>query len=439
MAYSNAPFRSGGATVSSHERRSARIRHDPRFRHSTLQDPSCTEAATTVHLRSLSGDSPHTASTERRFVGGRGFPFNVVSDGPCVSAKQWHVPTCGCLPLAMVLRASLAHPTTTTTVLPTAGDGFFYASIDDLDVPNCRCRSSRAAACAINTSGRIYRSRKCQRRIRPIWRRRFAERLNWGSTISKRLAAMDRANANWGLCSPLCRAMRSSCRQRSSRRPIRRNSCSISRNRSIDCSLSHVDLLGIHGINNHRLLWYTVRDKGCLAAARELQKQGKVRHVGFSTHGPPDVVRETVQWDGDGGFDYVNLHWYYIYQENWQAIEEATRRDMGVFIISPADKGGMLYRPPQQMVELCQPLHPLVFNCLFCLSHPQVHTLSIGASKPSDFDLQLTTLKSVGPGCRVVAPHRSTIASCHGRSGRPGSGGSLRRRACALGGGTGAD
>ncbi len=157
--------------------------------------------------------------------------------------------------------------------------------------------------------------------------------------------------------------------------------------------LDYVDLLGIHGINNHRLLWYTVRENGCLSAARELQKQGKVRHVGFSTHGPPEVVRDTVAWDKDGGFDYVNLHWYYIYQENWEAIREATRRDMGVFVISPADKGGMLYRPPQKLVDLCQPLHPLVFNCLFCLSRREIHTLSVGAARPSDFDLQLSTLE----------------------------------------------
>ena len=42
-------------------------------------------------------------------------------------------------------------------------------------------------------------------------------------------------------------------------------------------------------------------------------------------------------------------------------------RDMGVFIISPSDKGGMLYKPPARLVDLCQPLHPLVFNVLFCL------------------------------------------------------------------------
>jgi hypothetical protein len=34
----------------------------------------------------------------------------------------------------------------------------------------------------------------------------------------------------------------------------------------------------------------------------------------------------------------------------------------------------------------------MVFNDLFCLSHPQVHTLSIGASRPSDFQEHLKTL-----------------------------------------------
>ena len=168
--------------------------------------------------------------------------------------------------------------------------------------------------------------------------------------------------------------------------------------------LDHVDLLGIHGVNNHRELWYTVRKNGCLAAARELQRQGKTRHVGFSTHGPPEVVLDAIQSEDNGGFDYINLHWYYIYQQNWPAIEQATQRDMGVFIISPTEKGGMLHRPPKKMVELCRPLHPLVFNCLFCLSHPQIHTLSIGASKPAEFDLQLTTLELLDRADELLPP-----------------------------------
>jgi len=51
--------------------------------------------------------------------------------------------------------------------------------------------------------------------------------------------------------------------------------------------LDYVDLLGIHGINNHELLWHTLRRGGCLSVARQLQAEGLVRHVGFSTGFPP--------------------------------------------------------------------------------------------------------------------------------------------------------
>ncbi len=159
--------------------------------------------------------------------------------------------------------------------------------------------------------------------------------------------------------------------------------------------LDRVDLLGLHGINTHELLWWSLKENGCLAAARELQAEGLVGHIGFSTHGSPELILDAVRHEANGGFDYINLHWYYIYQRNWAAVEAATQRDMGVFIISPADKGGMLYKPSAKLVELCQPLHPLVFNCLFCLQRPEIHTLSLGASCPKDFNLQMSALEQL--------------------------------------------
>ncbi|BDT12783.1 hypothetical protein N39L_25060 [Limnospira platensis NIES-39] len=165
--------------------------------------------------------------------------------------------------------------------------------------------------------------------------------------------------------------------------------------------LDHVDLLGLHGINTPELLEYSIRPGGCLEVAQELQKEGKVRFIGFSTHAPTDVIVNAIATDK---FDYVNLHWYYINQLNWRAIEAATRHDMGVFIISPSDKGGKLYDPPQKLVDLCSPISPIVFNNLFCLSHPQVHTLSLGASKPTDFDEHLQTLDLLDRWDEIVPP-----------------------------------
>jgi hypothetical protein len=153
--------------------------------------------------------------------------------------------------------------------------------------------------------------------------------------------------------------------------------------------LDYVDLLALHGINNHELLHQALKPDGCVAAARALQKQGRVRFLGFSTHATTDVIVETIN---SGEFDYVNLHWYFVNDLNWPAIAAARARDPGVFIISPNDKGGKLYRPPPKLVELCAPLTPMQFNDLYCLARPEVHTLSCGVARPQDFDEHVRAL-----------------------------------------------
>lgn len=154
--------------------------------------------------------------------------------------------------------------------------------------------------------------------------------------------------------------------------------------------LDYIDLFSFHGINTFELLDQTVRPGGCMEVVRRLQKEGRIRHVGYSTHGSAEMIEKA---NATGEFDYVNLHWYFVNEFNWPAVEEARRQDMGVFIISPTDKGGRLYDPPQKMVDLCEPLTPIGFNDLWCLNRPEVHTLSVGAAKPSDFDEHVAALE----------------------------------------------
>lgn len=154
--------------------------------------------------------------------------------------------------------------------------------------------------------------------------------------------------------------------------------------------LDYVDLFSLHGINNAQILDYSLRKNGCLDAARQLQREGRVRFVGFSTHATPDIILDAVR---SCGFDYVNLHWYFVNDLNWSAIQAARERDMGVFIISPNDKGGKLQAPSPKLVNLCAPFAPMQFNDLYCLARPEVHTLSCGVSRPSDFDVHVEALK----------------------------------------------
>lgn len=178
-----------------------------------------------------------------------------------------------------------------------------------------------------------------------------------------------------------------------------------------------VELLALHGVNTYEYLFWALRPGGCLDSARRLQEAGKVGHIGLSTHGSLDMIHSAI----DAGFDFINLHWYLIFQRNWPAIEAAAAADMGVFIISPSDKGGQLYKPSDRLTELCSPLHPLVLNALYCLQHPQVHTLSIGASSPGDFDLALTSLPDVETAAEVLAEPMARLTDAMAQSIGPGA------------------
>ena len=165
--------------------------------------------------------------------------------------------------------------------------------------------------------------------------------------------------------------------------------------------LDHVDLLSLHGINNRETLDWSIQKGGCLEVARKLQKEGRCRFIGFSTHAPTDIILEAVN---TGEFDYVNLHWYFVNDLNWAAVQAAHRHDMGVFIISPNDKGGKLYEPGQKIKSLCSPLTPMQFNDLYCLNRKEVHTLSCGAAKPTDFDEHVAALKFYDEISQTIAP-----------------------------------
>jgi uncharacterized protein len=165
--------------------------------------------------------------------------------------------------------------------------------------------------------------------------------------------------------------------------------------------LDYVDLLTLHGVNNRELLNWSLKKGGALDMARQLQKEGRCRFVGFTTHATTDVIHETIR---GGEFDYINLHWYFVNDLNWSCIEAAHAKDMGVFIISPNDKGGKLYEPPAKLVDLCAPLTPMAFNDLYCLARPQVHTLSCGVAKPSDFDAHIAALEHYDRAAEVIAP-----------------------------------
>ncbi len=165
--------------------------------------------------------------------------------------------------------------------------------------------------------------------------------------------------------------------------------------------VDYLDLFAFHGVNDQASVDRTLAAGGCLEVAERWREQGRIRAIGFSTHAPRHLILRMIETDR---FDYINLHYYFLFQDNLPVITAARRHDMGTFIISPSDKGGRLYRASAKLRALCEPLSPMVLNDLWCLSNPEIHTLSLGAARPSDFDEHGKVLPLLADAATVVEP-----------------------------------
>lgn len=167
-------------------------------------------------------------------------------------------------------------------------------------------------------------------------------------------------------------------------------------NRLVDESLQrlgidYIDCLAIHGVNTPEHLQQV---DGMLPELTKVLADGRVHHIGVSTHGPLDVVLAAISLPI---ISFINLHYYYFHQRNALAIELAHQRDLGIFIISPADKGGQLYTPPGRLQQLCQPFDPLLLTYRWLLSDPRITTLSIGPAIPTELDQPLQVADATNP------------------------------------------
>ena len=150
-----------------------------------------------------------------------------------------------------------------------------------------------------------------------------------------------------------------------------------------DLQTNYFDFYGWHGINNDEILNEACKTGGAVEELLKLKKEGIIKHVGFSTHGSLQTIIRTIE---TGMFDFVNLHYYYFDQRNHAAVSMAQIRDMGVFIISPNDKGGQLFNAPEKVKNAVKPFTPIQWNAQFCLQNPAVHTLSFGMTESAHFE-----------------------------------------------------
>jgi aryl-alcohol dehydrogenase-like predicted oxidoreductase len=114
--------------------------------------------------------------------------------------------------------------------------------------------------------------------------------------------------------------------------------------------VDYVDLFSFHGLNlqyHYDLIFNNPNGENLIDIAKEYQAKGKIRHIGFSSHAQPCFIRKCIETEV---FEYANVHYHAFgsytasgggeFGGNKDIIRLMKEKDMGVFVISPYDKGG---------------------------------------------------------------------------------------------------
>ena len=171
--------------------------------------------------------------------------------------------------------------------------------------------------------------------------------------------------------------------------------------------LGHIDLFAFHCVSKAPGIDHLLDDSPDMpiAAVLQWQKEGKIKHIGFSTHGPADNIRRMID---SNKFSFVNIHAHYLSGSyhaegtddtvgghgNIANVQRAKELDMGIFLISPIDKGGRLFHPSAKLATTLGPkMPPIAYANLGAWEKTGMHTVSIGVARASDLEENLASAR----------------------------------------------
>lgn len=163
--------------------------------------------------------------------------------------------------------------------------------------------------------------------------------------------------------------------------------------------LGYIDLFAFHctsGPNVFKFIFDNGEDT-LIDVAKQFKSEGKIKNIGFSSHGSGETITKLIDTEQ---FDYCNLHCHFFGsyhaegtinphggQGNIASVKRALELDMGVFNISPIDKGGYLQCPSAAVARtIGSKISPITFALMTDWKTFGFHTASVGFGRPTDVD-----------------------------------------------------
>ncbi|MBN2302063.1 MAG: aldo/keto reductase [Lentisphaerae bacterium] len=171
-------------------------------------------------------------------------------------------------------------------------------------------------------------------------------------------------------------------------------------------NINRIDIVDLHGINTPERLKLATDTNACLGGLLKAKDEGLISHVSFSSHGGPELLIPAME---TGFFSSASIHFWWTHQRNAISAARAEQLSIGILILSPTEKGGLLFAPTPQLSNACAPFTPLVLAHRWLLAQPGVTSLTVGAARPEEFDAHMGAVEK--PDC-LTKEQLSALEQC---------------------------
>lgn len=164
------------------------------------------------------------------------------------------------------------------------------------------------------------------------------------------------------------------------------------------CRVDYFDFYLVHNITENKL--NRIENLKIHSFLKEMKAQGKIRHLGFSFHDTPEVLRQTIE-RFDWEFAQIQFNWFdWEQQRAKETYEILESNHLPTIVMEPLRGGALVNLSPEaaQILEAANPyISPAAWGLRFAATLPNILCVLSGMSAMEQVQANIKTMDAFHP------------------------------------------